>query len=711
MAVDETLRGEITLLGNLFGDVIKRHAGQHAFDLVEKVRAEARDFRDGDVSMGDQLAELLSGLSAEELRVVIQAFSGFLELANLAEDRQRVRAIRERERSRFPQPRKESAQAAILELASQGFSPEQVSAALARVDIELVFTAHPTEAKRKSLRAKLRRMRALMERRDQHDLLPKEQERLDLRLESELAKLWQTDLVRASAPTVLEEVQRGLSFQEVLWATVPQVMSDTRAALHDAYPAAGIAPARLIRFGSWMGGDRDGNPFVTPEFTEQTCLWLRRAALEAHEAIGERLVESISISCGATPECRALRSAVQEALDACPGVERLIERLAPDETYRRWLKIITWRLRQTGKMSLLEDIPHGAYRSVDQLLADVKLVRDSLLATGNQAIVETDVQPWLDQINAFGFQTARLDIRQHSGVYREVMEEIWRSANLISEADLPLSEERRVQLLRQTLPVAANLSPVNRTETTRQTLDLFRLLRRIARRFGMASLGAHVISMTNHPSDLLTVLWLWKWSERADARNREYNVDADASLCLPISPLFETIDDLHAGAEILIAALAVPEYRAYVKSQGDEQMVMVGYSDSTKDGGYLAAQWALHRSQLQVFQTAKQRGVHVTFFHGRGGSLGRGGGPANSAILAQPPHSVDGRFKLTEQGEVIFARYGNPVLAIRHVESVAAATLLQSAPSVEKRNTEMTEKYADMAAQLDEAAHNRFLDL
>ena len=313
MAVDEKLRSEITYLGKLFAEAIREHAGEKAIELVEKVRGEARDFRDGDASMGDELAKLLRGLDAHELAIVIQAFSGFLELANLAEDRQRVRAIRQRERTLHPQPRRESAQAAIQSLAEQGFTAQQVGETLSKIDIELVFTAHPTEAKRKSLRAKLRNLRGFLDLHDDEDLLPREEKLNDLRIRSELGKMWQTDLVRPNRPTVMEEVERGLSFQEALWNTVPKVMEELRSALKTSYPENTPDTPRAIRFGSWMGGDRDGNPYVTPEFTEQTCLWLRQAALDDHLVTCKRLIESISISCGATPECAALRGAIQEA--------------------------------------------------------------------------------------------------------------------------------------------------------------------------------------------------------------------------------------------------------------------------------------------------------------------------------------------------------------------------------------------------------------
>ena len=677
MASDQTLRREIDSLGRLFGDVLRQFEGDEAFDLVEQVRALAKQFRDGNSPAGDQLATLLADLKGHDLLVVIKAFSGFLELANLAEDRQRVRALRSREEQRAPEPRRESIRAAILSLREQGFSAEQVDEALAAVDIELVFTAHPTEAKRKSLRSKLREIRRLLSSLDQSELLQREQREYEQRLRSEIVKLWQTDLVRPLPPTVMEEVQRGLSFQPVLWDASTAVLGELRDALDEAYPAGEGESARgiprVLRFGSWMGGDRDGHPHVTPETTQETVLWLRQAGLEAHRTRCAALIDSLSMSCEDSLSCPMLLTSADAAALKWPEVASRLERLAPMEGYRRWLRVIQWRLEQTAAGELDAPALPGEYDSAEQLTADVQQIAQSLRDTGNTEVLRNEIQPWLDQIATFGFSTARLDIRQHAEVYRKLMEEIWRATQFLAANDPPLDEQARQRLLLETLPIASNLAPVGLSEAAKRTLNLFRLLRRIARRFGMAALGGHITSMTTSPSDLLTVLWLWKWSERVDGGS-----ERDADDHLPIVPLFETIDDLQHATDILTTALDLPPYREHLRALGDRQIVMIGYSDSTKDGGYLAAAWALQCGQIELHKAAADMDVEVTFFHGRGGSLGRGGGPAARAILSLPSAAFDGSLRLTEQGEVLAERYDDPHVAHRHLEQVVWSVLMAS---------------------------------
>lgn len=707
---DETLRREVATLGRLFGEVLKQFAGEGAFALVEEIRGLAKRCRDGEESAGDELAKLLSTKSGDELQEVIKAFSGFLELANLAEDRQRVRALRRRERDSAPAPRRESIRAGLLALKEVGFTADRMAEALASIDIELVFTAHPTEAKRKSLRSKLRAIRGLLTELDEPDLLPSERAQSETKLRGEIVKLWQTDLVRPLPPTVMEEVQRGLSFQPVLWRTVPQVMGELRESVQECYPDGNIAIPPVLRFGSWMGGDRDGHPGVLPETTEETVLWLRRAAIEAHLRTCRELLDSLSMSCESEPGCPTLEAATTTAIEQWPELEQRLSRIAQHEGYRRWLKVIQWRLRQTelGRLNLAPAA--GEYPSADALATDVRLIAQALSDSGNTEALATDLQPWLDQIDAFGFCTARLDIRQHSGVYKSVMDEIWQATHFTNEGDAPLTETARQELLLRTLPIAANLSPVGLSGDAEKTLDLFRVLRRTARRFGMDALGGHVISMTCVPSDLLTVLWLWKWSERTDTylssaggTDTQDNhtpvelAELDASLLLPIVPLFETIEDLQAATKILTTALDLPAYRDHVRQLGDRQIVMIGYSDSTKDGGYLSAAWSLQNAQVELTQAAATKGVDLTFFHGRGGSLGRGGGPAARAILSLPTMAFDGTLRLTEQGEVLAERYDDPQIAHRHLEQVVWSVLMTRAADGDERPEAWTSAIGTLA--------------
>ena len=714
MATDERLRREIDELGRNLGDTVRRFAGDGAFALVERVRGLARRFCSGEHAAADELDALLRDQSPDQLRLLIRAFGNFLELANLAEDRQRIRALRDREREQFPEPRRESIQAAVRLLKERGFKVEEIAELLTRVSVELVFTAHPTEAKRKSLRAKLRRLRKLLTKLDTDDLTQREERGLRDLIRREVVKMWQTDVIRSSRPTVLEEVQRGLSFNPVLWEAVPEMIGEVRQAIAEEFPGEPIKVPALLTFGSWMGGDRDGHPYVTPEITRQTLVWLRAAAIERHQAICEDLVMSLSLSVRQTPACARLFEPIAAACAEWPEAAERIEAIPSIESVRRWLRVISWRLEQTRAgidVSIdessasewageAEDLP-GAYVLAEELADDVRLIRNAFAESGNQEIIDTEVQPWLDQIATFGLHTARLDVRQHSEVYEGVMDELWAAMGLIKEGE-KLSEERRCELLVETLPIAANIAPVDLSDTAHETLRLFRVLRRTARRFGGACLGGHVISMTRNASDLLTVLWLWTWSERVDGGRPE-----DEELFLPVVPLFETINDLTNAPRILGDALKVEAYREHVAACDERQIVMIGYSDSTKDGGYLAATWALQSVQIQLHELAEKEGINLTFFHGRGGSLGRGGGPAARSILSLPPETFDGSLRLTEQGEVLAERYDDPSIAHRHLEQVIWAVLIASTT----KPAEPTGEWRKQMQRMSDASYAAYREL
>lgn len=671
MSHDEQLRREIDLLGRMFGDVIRRFEGDDAFNLIEQVRGLARQYSAAE-SHDDKLSPLLKTLSFEQLRIVVRAFSTFLELANLAEDRQRVRTLRLRERQAHPNAHQESLQEAIGTLRARHLSAGELQSLLNRIHVELVFTAHPTEAKRRSLRAKLRAIRSLMNEMDSDQLLPYELEQLQTQLRGELIKLWQTDFIRPNRPTVSLEVHRGLSFQPVLWANIPKVLRRLRSTIASNFPDASINVPRLIRFGSWMGGDRDGHPFVTPEITAQTCRWLREAATTSHLQVCRTLAESLSVSRRQSRACDMLEERVEVARRKWPEIDDL-EEYGLYESYRRWLRVIRWRLQRTATVDVSSPPQTGCYRTAAELTSDVEAIRDALLSDGNIEVANNEVQAWLDQIAVFGLHTARLDIRQHAAVYRQVMEELWRAHQLISKDQSP-SELERQQLLTSGLDTKLVSKPSTTSPAAAETFTLFRTLRRIARNFGMEALGGHVISMTREPSDLLAVLWLWQWSEQTDGGHPN-----DSELRLPIVPLFETVADLERAPETMASLLDIPAYRQWLEAQGNEQIVMIGYSDSTKDGGYLAATWNLQRVQVDLHQVAAARSVRLTFFHGRGGSLGRGGGPAARAIMSLPTPPFEGSLRLTEQGEILAERYDDPNIAFRHLEQVISSVIVATA--------------------------------
>jgi phosphoenolpyruvate carboxylase len=702
------LRREIDQLGRWFGEAIQRFAGADGFALVEQVRQLAKSLREGNDAAGGELSALLKRLDLQQLKVVICAFSIFLELANLAEDRQRVRVLRRREREQYPQPRRESIRDAINGFKERGLSTADVQSLVERARIELVLTAHPTEAKRRSVRRILRKIHALLESLDADDVAPSAQAKLTKSIRSELELLWQTDLLRPRRPTPLQEVERGLAFQSVLWEEVPDVLADLRQALAEAYPKARVPAAPMICYGSWIGGDRDGNPFVTPAITQETLVKSRKAAVERHQAAAQMLARALSVSDRQTPPPQALGDAIQAAAARWPELGAALEAVAPLESYRRWLFAVQWRLARTSQVTLDEAaggaaLAEGAYAHADELHADVQLISDALAATGNGTTAEAEVQPWLDQIRVFGFHNTRLDVRQHSGVYRDAFTELWQTSGMQGDAE-SLDEATRERVLAETLERAAGVKLEGLSASTLEMFDTFRVLRRAARRYGMAALGQHVISMTKQPSDVLSVLWCWRWSEGVDGGDAR-----DRSMLLPVAPLFETIGDLRDAAKTLRVLLETPIYRDYVRALGDRQTVMIGYSDSTKDGGYVAAQWALYDAQRQLQHVANEFGVTLTFFHGRGGSLGRGGGPAARGVLSLPAMAFSGSLRLTEQGEVLAERYDNPEIAHRHLEQVAWSVLT----AISRRTPQDREPWERIIRDYSAAsltAYRRFVD-
>ncbi len=667
---ENPLREDIAMLGELLGDTIHDLDGPESLDLVERLRRLAWDRRSGRPGAAAEMAQVIAGLDHDQLRIVIRAFSIFLDLANLAEDCQRIRVLRQRLREAYPQGRGESIRDAIERLRDADLTATQLQGLLDRLHIELVITAHPTEAKRRSVRSKLRRLRQLLSEVDQQQQ-PFQRGRTLRQIQAELAKLWQTDVIRPWRPSVMQEVQRGLSIKPVLWDVIPEILSELRTALSDMYEGTSFQVGPCVTFGTWIGGDRDGHPDVTPEITRQTLLWLRQAALELHLAAGSELFDSLSLS---QRQTRIGEVLIQKTAAACrlwPALEPIISEIPPNEVCRRALAVIAWRLRQTQQVGLDRPQVAGAYTSSCELATDVSVLLTTVAQSPSGELLAEEVRLWLDRIGTFGFHLAKLDVRQDARQYRLVLNELLQRAGLSARPE-ELTETERQRLLvatmdhRLTLAAAEDLSAA-----ARSTLELFRLLHRVEVAFGSSALGGHVISMTHTPSDALTILWLWRQtthpSQRASAETTPY---------LPIIPLFETIEDLREGPAVFDALLQLPAYRDYLRASGDHQVIMLGYSDSTKDGGYLSACWSLFEAQRQLQTVAESHHVRITFFHGRGGALGRGGGPTARSILSLPAGTFHGSLRLTEQGEVLADRYDDPVIAHRHIEQVVWSSLL-----------------------------------
>src|SRR5690606_5210506 len=546
---------------------------------------------------------------------------------------------------------------------SREVGDEQARERLADLRFHPVFTAHPTEARRRAVSGSIRRLSELLTQNDAASVGGAEQKRAQRRMLEEIDTLWRTAPLRAQKPSPTDEVRTVMGvFDETLFTTVPHVYRRIDDALRgdESGSSAPLVPA-FVRVGSWVGGDRDGNPFVTASVTREAADIAADHVLRGIERAIERIGRTLTLDAEGTPPSAEVVAIWSRFEQTNAQVSAEIAKRSPDEPHRRVVLSLAHRVHATRTEA------DGAYASPEALLADLRTVQTSLADAGATRHAFGGVQHLIWQVETYGFHLTELEVRQHSQVHAETLAEI--------EAGGELSERAH------------------------EVLEVFRAVADIQKRYGLRAAGRYVVSFTRSAADLAAVHKL-----AAHALGDEAPV-------LDVVPLFETFADLQAAPDILAEVVQFPEFRARLEATGNRLEVMLGYSDSSKDVGPVAATLALYEAQRDIAQWAVDSGIRLTLFHGRGGALGRGGGPANSAILAQPPHSVDGRFKLTEQGEVIFARYGEPAIAMRHIDQVAAATLLASSPTVEKRISDAAERFASIAEVMDVASRDRFFSL
>jgi phosphoenolpyruvate carboxylase len=684
-AADERLlRRDVRLLCWELARMVRAHGTGELLDLSAGLVELARQRREGDPQAAGAMERKLAELDVYQLQQLVRMQGCYLELMNLAEDRHRARVLRQRDDAAFPAPRGESIGAAVDALCAAGLSPEQMQDLLDKLDICPVFTAHPTEAKRVTLRRLLGRMRETLQSLDRRDLLRRQREDLLHRLQGDLMCFWESETFRPLKPSVLDEVSRNLYVAGMLWQVVPQLFRDLRSGLVRNYGNYPFRVARFVRFGTWIGGDRDGNPFVTAEVTRQTLELLRGDALRRHLESCRELGSRLSLSDRYHTTESAVAAAVREFRQQFPDVDRALARCHPREFYRQWLLVVEMRLEATLRQDAegsahTRGMPRApdylpdlvpAYDGPEEFAGDIQRVADTLRDSGHKLLADEMVQEWLDRIAVLGFHTAELDIREESGRLSGAVQEL--AAELGLCIDFGGLREDRKQAFLLTEPArdaVRRLAPERLSPAARETLELFRLLARTSARYGTGPLGALIVSMTHHASDVLAMVWLSRLGAAFE------NV---GHVPLPILPLLETIDDLIRADRILRDMFGQPSYLAYLERLGRNQVCMIGYSDSVKDGGYIAANWELYDAQQQLAQLAGEFNVNITFFHGRGGALGRGGGPAAQAVLSLPPASVGGRLRVTEQGEVVAERYGDPLIAHRHLEQLTWATMLVS---------------------------------
>ncbi len=687
----KALSADIHLLGDLLGRVIRRQAGVDVYDLEERFRALSkvrRGDKDSAAEVTAKISDLVDGLGMQELQDVSRAFTVYFQLINVAEDQHRARVLRGRIRAESPRSIDESIKAAVGEMWRSGVDEFEMQRIVNRLQIEPVFTAHPTEAKRRTLISKLRHIGQCLYQIDNGNLLPSEDARVRQELLAEITILWLTAQSRVAKPLVTDEVKTGLHyFETTLWDVVPRVYRAMEAALAEFYPTVEL-PDRFLTFGSWIGGDRDGNPHVTAFVTAETFRLHRGLALSKHAETARSLNRSLSLSellHKPSPEMLALLQ--EEAADFSRHVQFLAQQY-PQEPYRLLAAALKADLDDTNrdpvKSRLLENdnSPMAPIRSAADLIKPLERIDQSLRNGETDLIADADLKDALIQARVFGVNVARLDFRQLSDAHDQALAEIFKRL-MISPNYLDLSSDQRAELLTAQLAAGTPAlgQPKEYSEPTAETLRLFLVIGRAVELYGPELIGPYIISMTKGVDDVLAVLLLAKWHGLCLRGN-------GSGLSLPaIAPLFETRQDLLNAPQIMETLFAHPSYRAHLAAQASEQIVMIGYSDSNKDAGYLTATWELYQAQDRLAECCRKHNVGLTLFHGRGGTIARGGGPTNRAILAQPPGSVEGRIRITEQGEVINDFYFHPEIAERHLEQLVSAVLVASSPAHKRHAT------------------------
>src|ERR671910_1615006 len=676
--VPAPLRREVKHLCALLGRVIEEAEGPELFADVERLRrATIAHRREPTNERRHDVLGLVKAMDAHRAERVARAFTIYFQLVNLAEEHHRVRALRQR--GRGDDPVHDSLAAAIATVRERDGETTLLDL-VGRLEISPVLTAHPTEARRRAVVEALWRISALLERLDDPRTSKADEAETDRRLLEEITTLWRTDPLRAHAPDPLDEVRAAMAlFDQTLFVATPILYRELDGLLGDGGSGERTPVVRpFVRWGSWIGGDRDGNPNVTPDVTRAAAEIASDHVVRGLETATRRIGRAITVSDGHVPPSDDLARSLGQEERAFPDFAGSAMRFG-EASHRRKLSIVAERLQatRTGRA--------GGYESPDDLATDLRLVQDSLVASGAVRLAYGELQHLVWQVETFGFHLVELEARQHSDVHAAALHEL-----------VPDVADDATAL--DALGASA-VREETTSERTREVLETFRAIADVQRRFGAHACRRYVVSFTHTVTDVVSVYALARIAVR------------DGSLAIDVVPLFESRADLERATAVLDELIALPGMRRRLDERARGLEVMLGYSDSAKDVGVFAANLALYRAQADLAAWAERNDVELTLFHGRGGPLGRRGGPANRAILGQAAASVSGRFKITEQGEVTFARYGNLRIAVRHLEQIANAVLLASTPTHEKEAAAHWERFGPTASRIAEVSERVYRSL
>ncbi|MBW8348972.1 phosphoenolpyruvate carboxylase [Bacillus sp. IITD106] len=667
------LRSDVKKLGNILGEILVHHGGIELFNKVEDIRELTKSLRKQyDEKTYSKLKDMISRLEPPTRQHVIRAFSIYFHLINIAEQNHRIRRRREYQLSDVGgQPF--SLENAVSKVKELKLSNEALQQVLNDLSIELIITAHPTEATKRTVLEIQKRISSILQKLDSPLVTKKERRNYEDSLFNEVTALWQTDELRHRKPKVLDEVKNGLYyFDETLFDTLPSVHQELELQLQNNIPDFHWEVPNFLRFGSWIGGDRDGNPNVTPEITWETLQMQRSLVLKKYDESINELMKRFSQS----------TERIQVSDELITSVKREESKYLTDderwpiesEVYRRKFAIILKRLHEVGKSEL-------GYKNSDELLNDLVQIKESAESHQPAHKKLKTIRKLIRQVQLFGFHLATLDIRNHSGEHEAAVSELLRAVN-ITENYSELPEEEKIAILKKVLsdPRPLLLLEEGYSKETLSVLNVFKLIRKAHMEFGKRSIEVYLISMTQSASDLLEVLVLAK-----EAGIYRLFSDGRLESDLHVAPLLETIDDLVAGPKIMKSLFEMDIYRNHLIKRGNHQEIMLGYSDGSKDGGTLTANWKLFKAQQEIHNMAREFNIRLKFFHGRGGSLGRGGGSLNTSILSQPVETLGDGVKITEQGEVLSSRYLLGDIAYRNLEQAASA-LLEACSKVASAN-------------------------
>ncbi|SDK35826.1 phosphoenolpyruvate carboxylase [Sediminibacillus albus] len=661
-----SLRRDVKFLGNILGEILLHHGGPELLDTVENIRVTTKKLRkEYDVETYKELKETINNLHEPLRQQVIRAFSVYFHLINAAEQNHRIRRRREYQLQDDNIAQPGSIESAIISLKDKQVDEQTIQKVLDELSLELIITAHPTEATKHSVLEIQKQIASILLQLEQSRLTKKERKELEENLINEVTILWQTDELRHRKPTVMDEVRNGLYyFDQTFFDVLPEVHQELEEQLKENFSCKNWKVPNFLHFGSWIGGDRDGNPNVTPEITWKTLHKQRDLAIKKYKEIIVQLMKRFSHSRN--------RVAVSEELieSVTAEEEKYLDKdkrwAIEAEVYRRKFAVMLNRLDHTGESEI-------GYATAEELLGDLKLIEASVNAHQPIEREWKALSKLIRQVQLFGFHLASLDIRNHSGEHESAITEILKKVH-ITEDYASLTEEEKVKILESVLNDPRPLLLLNEdySKETQEMLNVFQMIKDAHDEFGRKSITVYLVSMTQSASDLLEVLVLAK-----EAGIYRLHADGTVETHLNVAPLLETVDDLIAGPKIMETLFRMDCYRDHLSKHEDRQEIMLGYSDGSKDGGTLTANWRLYRAQQEIHDVAKKFNLGLKFFHGRGGSLGRGGGPLNRSILSQPPETLGDGVKITEQGEVLSSRYLLEDIAYRSLEQ-ATSTLFES---------------------------------